>query len=68
MANIKTGVCPVCLCDRQLAKFEFGIVKTTICPHCLKKYLDSAILPSLVANNNYSEDNKNVVVGIPYDE
>ena len=55
MATIKTGVCPVCLKDRQLAKFEFGIVKTTLCPHCLKKYLDTAIIPRIVINNDLSE-------------
>ncbi len=69
MATIKTGVCPVCLKDRQLAKFEFGIVKSTLCPHCLKKYLDTAVIPRIVVNNNFSEDNSNsVVVGITYDE
>lgn len=69
MATIKTGVCPVCLKDRQLAKFEFGIVKTTLCPHCLKKYLDTAIIPRIVVNNDFSEDSKSaVVVGISYDE
>ena len=56
LATVKTGICPICLKDRQLAKFEFGIIKTTLCPHCLKRYLDEAVLPRLVNNNNYSSE------------
>ena len=56
MATVKTGVCPICLKDRQLSKFEFGIIKTTLCPHCLKRYLDEAVLPRLVQNSDYRND------------
>lgn len=54
MAIVKTGICPTCLKDRQLCKFEFGIIKITICPECLNRYLNKSVLPNLVINNNYS--------------
>lgn len=56
MANIKTGVCPSCGKDRELAYFQFGVIKSTMCVHCLKRYLDSAVIPRLVKNNNTDDD------------
>lgn len=56
MATIKTGVCPSCGKDRELAYFQFGIVKSTMCVHCLKRYLDQAVIPRLLKNNNPDDD------------
>lgn len=56
MATIKTGVCPSCGKDRELAFFQFGIVKATMCVHCLKRYLDQAVIPRLLKNNNPDDD------------
>lgn len=56
MATVKTGVCPSCGKDRELAYFQFGVIKSTICVHCLKRYLDSAVIPRLLKNNNIDDD------------
>jgi len=56
MATVKTGVCPSCGKDRELAYFQFGVIKSTICVHCLKRYLDSAVIPRLLKNNNTNDD------------
>lgn len=56
MATVKTGVCPSCGKDRELAYFQFGVIKSTICVHCLKRYLDSAVIPRLLKNNNTDDD------------
>ncbi|MCM1004524.1 MAG: hypothetical protein NC408_09320 [Candidatus Gastranaerophilales bacterium] len=56
MATVKTGVCPSCGKDRELAYFQFGIIKSTMCVHCLKRYLDSAVIPRLLKNNNTDDD------------
>ncbi len=56
MANIKVGVCPSCGKERELAFFQLGIIKSTMCPYCLKRYLDSAVIPRLLKNNNTDDD------------
>ena len=56
MSNIKIGVCPSCGKERELAFFQFGVIKTTICVYCLKKYLDYAVIPRLEKNNNSKDD------------
>lgn len=57
MATIKTGVCPSCGKDRELAYFKFGVIQTTLCVYCLKRYLDSAVIPRLVKNSDTTDDN-----------
>ena len=57
MATIKVGVCPSCGKERELAYFQFGVIKTTLCVYCLKKYLDNAVIPRLSRNNDTSDDN-----------
>jgi len=47
MNSIKTGICPFCLEEKQLAFFQFGVIKSTMCPFCLKKYLDKAVIPNM---------------------
>lgn len=61
MATVKTGVCPSCGKDRELAYFQFGIIKTTLCVYCLKRYLDTAVIPRLVKNSKTDDDN--VLIG-----
>ena len=56
MATVKTGVCPSCGKERELAYFQFGVIKSTMCVHCLKRYLDSAVIPRLIKNNNTDDD------------
>lgn len=56
MATVKTGVCPSCGKDRELAYFQLGIIKSTMCVHCLKRYLDTAVIPRLLKNNNTDDD------------
>lgn len=56
MATVKTGFCPSCGKDRELAYFQFGIIKSTMCVHCLKRYLDSAVIPRLLKNSNTDDD------------
>lgn len=56
MAIVKTGVCPSCGKDRELAYFQFGIIKSTLCVYCLKRYLDSSVIPRLLKNNNPDSD------------
>lgn len=56
MATIKMGVCPSCGKDRELAYFQFGVIKSTMCVHCLKRYLDVSVIPRLIKNNNTSDD------------
>lgn len=56
MATIKIGVCPSCGKDRELAYFQFGVIKSTMCVHCLKRYLDVSVIPRLIKNNNTSDD------------
>lgn len=56
MATIKVGVCPSCGKERELAYFQFGVIKTTLCVYCLKKYLDNAVIPRLTRNNDTSDD------------
>lgn len=56
MATIKTGICPSCGKDRELAYFQFGVIKSTMCVHCLKRYLDVSVIPRLLKNNNTSDD------------
>ena len=41
MATIKTGCCPSCGKERELAFVKFGVIQATMCPYCLHKYLDS---------------------------
>lgn len=68
MANIKTGVCPSCGKERELAYIKFGVIQSTMCPYCLSKYLDICILPRLRKNNDDTTDKcqideKGVVIG-----
>lgn len=56
MANIKSGVCPSCGKERELAYFQFGIIKSTMCVHCLNRYLEKCVIPRLLKNNNTSDD------------
>jgi hypothetical protein len=57
MANIKTGLCPSCGKDRELAYIKFGVIQSTMCPFCLSKYLERCILPRLRKSNDESSDN-----------
>lgn len=66
MATIKTGVCPSCGKDRELAYFQFGVIKSTLCVHCLKKYLDNAVIPRLLKNNR-TDDDKVMIAGVEND-
>ena len=66
MATIKTGVCPSCGKDRELAYFQFGVIKSTLCVHCLKKYLDNAVIPRLIKNNRTDND-KVMIAGVEND-
>jgi hypothetical protein len=54
---IKNGVCPCCGKDRELAYFQFGVIKSTMCVYCLQKYLEKAVIPRLAVNNDTSSDN-----------
>ena len=63
MATVKTGVCPSCGKDRELVYFQFGIIKSTMCVYCLKRYLDSAVIPRLLKNNN-TDDDECLIVGV----
>jgi hypothetical protein len=65
MANIKTGICPSCGKDRELAFFKFGVIQSTVCVHCLKKYLEMAVIPRLIKNNN-PDDDKCLLLGEEY--
>ena len=56
MATIKSGVCPSCGKERELAYFQFGIIKSTMCVHCLKRYLEKCVIPRLLKNNNTEDD------------
>lgn len=56
MANIKTGVCPTCGKERELAYIKFGVIQSTMCVYCLSKYLDKFIIPRLRNNNDESTD------------
>lgn len=48
MSSIKIGVCPFCFQDKQLAYFQFGVIKSTMCVYCLQRYLDKAVIPNMV--------------------
>lgn len=68
MSNIKTGVCPTCGKERELAYIKFGVIQATMCPYCLQKYLDLCIIPRLRKNNDETTDNcqitgQGVVIG-----
>ena len=56
MANIKTGVCPTCGKERELAYIKFGVIQSTMCVYCLSKYLDKCIIPRLRTNNDETTD------------
>ncbi len=56
MGNIKKGICPVCGKERELAYFQFGVIKTTACCYCLERYLTSFVIPRLTYNNDDSSD------------
>lgn len=56
MANIKTGVCPTCGKERELAYLKFGVIQSTMCVYCLEKYLDKCIIPRLRINNDEATD------------
>lgn len=61
MATIKRGICPCCGKDRELAYFQFGIVKVTMCVYCINHYLDKSVIPHLVLNNSVSINDKEAV-------
>lgn len=63
MATIKTGICPSCGKDRELAYVKFGIIQATMCPFCLHRYLEKCILPRLQKNNDTSTDSCLIVGG-----
>lgn len=48
MSTIKIGVCPFCLQEKQLAYFQFGVIKSTMCVYCLQRYIDKAIIPNML--------------------
>lgn len=56
MAKINVGICPSCGKERELAYIQFGIIKSTMCVYCLKKYLEKCVIPRLEKNNNSSDD------------
>ncbi|MCI5905458.1 MAG: hypothetical protein MRZ61_10005 [Oscillospiraceae bacterium] len=56
MANIKTGVCPSCGKERELAYIKFGVIQSTMCVYCLHKYLERCIIPRLRKNNDETTD------------
>lgn len=57
MATVKTGICPCCGKERELAYFQLGVIKSTMCVYCLKKYLEVSVIPVLNRNNDTSTDN-----------
>ncbi len=66
MATIKKGICPSCGKERELAFFQFGVIKSTMCVHCLKRYLDVSVIPRFLKNNDTSDDE--CIIGIAIDE
>lgn len=56
MSVLKSGICPCCFKARELAFFQFGCVKVTMCVYCIKRYLDSSVIPNLNYNNDTSTD------------
>ncbi len=56
MANVKTGICPSCGKERELAYIKLGVIQATMCPFCLHKYLERSIIPRLQHNNDESTD------------
>lgn len=66
MATIKKGICPSCGKNRELSYFQFGIVKSTMCVHCLKRYLDLCVIPQFLENNKI--DNDECFIGVVENE
>jgi hypothetical protein len=62
MANVKTGICPTCGNERELAYIKFGVIQATMCPFCLHKYLEICILPRIQRNNDPSNDKCQITV------
>lgn len=67
MSNVKEGICPSCTKERPLAVFHFGVIKTTICIHCLKRYLDQAVIPRMLKNNR-TDDDESCMIGLVENE
>ena len=63
MANVKVGICPSCGKQRELSYFQFGVIKTTLCIHCLKRYIDNAVIPRMLKNNDPDSD-QCLIVGV----
>lgn len=66
MATLKIGICPSCGKERELAFFHFGVVKSTMCVYCLKRYLDVSVIPRFLKNNDTSDDD--FIIGVIEDE
>lgn len=62
MASIKKGICPSCGKDRELAFFQLGVIKSTMCVHCLERYLKNCVIPLMINNNSVSE-NESMISG-----
>lgn len=56
MSTIKTGFCPSCGKDRELAFFQFGVIKSTMCVFCLKRYLEDIVIPHLAKSYDISDE------------
>ena len=65
MATIKTGPCPSCGKERELISFKFGVIQSTCCVYCLKRYLDNVIIPRLKKSSSDVDD---VLIGENNDE
>ncbi len=57
MARVNKGLCPSCFKEREVATFKFGIINTTMCVYCLKRYLSDCVIPMLELNNRTCDDN-----------
>lgn len=62
MASIKKGICPSCGKDRELAFFQLGVIKSTMCVYCLERYLKNCVIP-LMNNNNTVSENETMISG-----
>ncbi len=64
MATVKLGYCPTCGNERQLAYFQFGVVKSTMCISCLHRYLEKIVIPVLQKSNNSDTSTDNCMIGV----
>lgn len=56
MARINKGCCPSCFKERELASFQLGVIRSTMCVYCLERYLKNCVIPMLEMNNNTDDD------------